>query len=155
MKIGELARQVRLPVETIRFYESQGLLPAPARTATNYRRYDESHLERLLFIRHCRALDMNLPEVRTLLEFRDAGRAECSEVNGLLDDHIGHVEARIVELQALERELRALRARCTGEGNACAIIDALADLGGRIGEPAVTHVGSVHSQPPRRESLGG
>lgn len=150
MKIGELASRAGLPVETIRFYEAQGLMPVPARTAANYRRYDEAHLERLLFIRHCRALDMNLPEVRTLLEFRDNGQADCTEVNTLLDDHIGHVEARITELQALEHELRTLRARCVGEKGPCAIIDALADLGGRLGGPTDTHVGSVHGQPPRR-----
>ena len=67
MKIGELAAAAGLPVETVRFYEKQGLLPAPHRRENNYRRYDEGALQRLRFIGNCRALDMSLDEVRVLL----------------------------------------------------------------------------------------
>ena len=56
MKIGDLSTQANTPVETIRFYEREGLLPEPARTAGNYRIYDAGHVERLAFIRHCRSL---------------------------------------------------------------------------------------------------
>ena len=74
MKIGELAAATGTPIETIRYYEREGLLPAPDRTVGNFRIYDETHLSRLEFVRHCRALDMNLDEIRVLLEFR-AGSA--------------------------------------------------------------------------------
>ena len=109
MKIGDLAAATDTSVESIRFYEREGLLTGPARSAGNYRIYDEGHAQRLSFIRHCRALDMNLDEIRVLLRFKDAPEQNCAEVNALLDDHIGHVATRIRELRKLDTELRALR----------------------------------------------
>lgn len=113
MKIGELAKTTGTPVETIRYYEREGLLPEAGRTEANYRVYDQTHAQRLAFIRHCRCLDMTLDEIRVLLRYKDAPAADCGEVDQLLDAHIGHVVARIRELEALEKELRALRASCT------------------------------------------
>lgn len=112
MRIGDLARATGTPVQTIRFYEQQGLLAPPRREQNNYRVYVDAHVERLAFIRQCRNLDMTLDEIRTLLALRDAPGPDCGEVNVLLDEHIGHVAERVRELRALERELRALRARC-------------------------------------------
>lgn len=112
MKIGELSKASGTPVETIRFYEREALLPAPQRTASNYREYTPAHADRLGFIRQCRHLDMTLDEVRQLLRFKDTPQADCGEVDNLLDAHIGHVVHRIRELHQLERELRALRAQC-------------------------------------------
>ncbi len=112
MKIGELAVQTGTLVETIRFYEREGLLPEPTRTAGNYRIYEERHVLRMAFIRQCRVLDMTLDEIRSLLRFMDAPKDNCGEVNALLDDHIEHVAIRIRELKALERDLRQLREQC-------------------------------------------
>lgn len=127
MKIGELSAASSTQVETIRYYEREGLLPPPARTQGNFRVYEAPHLERLQFIRYCRGLDMSLDEVRTLLRFRDDPLANCGDVNGLLDQHIGHVSRRIKELRALERQLKDLRQRC-GDARAaeqCGILDGL------------------------------
>ena len=137
MKIGELAQRVGLPVETIRFYESQGLMPAPARTQSNYRRYDAAHLERLLFIRNCRSLDLSLAEVRELLAVRDAPGDDCGVASRVLDGHIEHVVRRIHELRALEQQLHELRARCgkNQPAAACGILDGLAS--GRCAPPTV------------------
>ena len=112
MRIGELADATQTTVETIRFYEREGLLPAPARSTGNYRQYTPVHAERLAFIRHCRNLDMTMDEIRQLLRFRDAPEGDCGQVDALLDEHIEHVAQRIRELRKLERELRMLRARC-------------------------------------------
>jgi Cd(II)/Pb(II)-responsive transcriptional regulator len=150
MKIGDLATASSTPVETIRYYEREGLLPAPGRTQGNFRVYEEPHLERLQFIRHCRSLDMSLDEVRVLLRFRDAPGADCGDVNALLDEHIGHVSKRIKELRALEKQLKNLRQRC-GEarsGQECGI---LAGLTTAAHEPAApskerTHLRSVHAR---------
>lgn len=127
MKIGELARRSDCLVETIRYYERIGLLMPPDRSANNYRSYDARHAERLVFVRHCRALDMTLEEIKVLLEFRDHPARDCVGVNDLLDKHIGHVVARIAALSALEEQLRQIRSSCsvnnvTGE---CAILQAL------------------------------
>lgn len=147
MRIGELARASGTPIETIRFYEREGLLPAPARTDGNYRIYDAAHADRLSFIRQCRNLDMTLDEVRALLGFRDAPQSDCGEVNLLLDEHIEHVAQRIRELKTLEKELRALRARCISPQAIadCGILQGLDDAAGPPGKPARTrHVRGAH-----------
>lgn len=112
MRIGNLAKTTGTPVETIRFYERQGLIAAAQRSGNNYRLYTAAHAERLAFIRHCRHLDMTLDEIRSLLRLRNLPSRDCAEVNALLDEHIGHVAQRIRELRTLEKDLKALRARC-------------------------------------------
>jgi Cd(II)/Pb(II)-responsive transcriptional regulator len=111
-RIGDLSSGTGIPVETIRYYERQGLLPAPSRSQNNYRLYVDAHLKRLQFVRNCRSLDMTLEEIRSLLAFQDASEASCDGVNDLLDRHIGHVATRIAELQALKKQLEALRGQC-------------------------------------------
>ncbi|AGI25550.1 Cd(II)/Pb(II)-responsive transcriptional regulator [Pseudomonas sp. MT3] len=124
MKIGELAKLTGCPVETIRYYEREGLLPEPSRSEGNYRQYDAVHVERLSFIRHCRSLDMTQEEIRILLGLRDRPESDCGTANRLIDEHLHHVEVRIAELQSLSQQLRDLRARCRGEGNSedCGIL---------------------------------
>ncbi len=112
MKIGELAKAAGTQTETIRYYEKEGLLPNSSRTGSNYRIYDRQHVERLLFIRRCRTLDMTLNEIRSLLRFNDAQEDNCHEVNALLDEHIKHVASRIRELKKLEKQLKELRKHC-------------------------------------------
>jgi Cd(II)/Pb(II)-responsive transcriptional regulator len=128
LKIGELASRTGCLVETIRYYEREGMLEAPARSEGNYRLYGPAHVERLQFIRHCRSLDMTLDEIRTLLHFRDAPEENCGEVNVLLDKHISHVAARIAELKALQTQLGELRACChrTQAAKDCGILQELA-----------------------------
>ena len=92
MKIGELAKLTDCQVETIRYYEREGLLPEPARSEGNYRLYTQAHVERLTFIRNCRSLDMTLEEIRSLLNLRDSPQDQCESVNALIDEHIHHVD---------------------------------------------------------------
>ena len=112
MKIGDLARLTGTAIENIRFYEREKLLPVAGRTAGNYRIYEETHVERLAFIRHCRLLDMTLDEIRVLLRLRDAPSETCTEVDRLLDEHIDHVSECMRELRALDKQLKALRDLC-------------------------------------------
>lgn len=127
LKIGDLAARLDIPVQTIRYYERERLLPAPHRTESNYRVYDAALVERLAFIRNCRALDMTLDEIRELLRLRDDPRQECSSVNRLLDEHIDHVSRRIKELQGLRLHLQQLRKRCQMpiSTDQCAILEGL------------------------------
>lgn len=111
-QIGQLATKLAVPVETIRYYEREGLLPKPARSSGNFRLYSTIERERLEFILNCRALDMTLQEIRKLLLLRDAPERGCAEVNVLLDEHIGHVTERMRALRRLHIELKALRAHC-------------------------------------------
>ncbi len=150
MKIGEIATASSTAIETIRYYEREGLLPAPPRTQGNFRVYEVPHLERLQFIRHCRGLDMSLDEVRVLLRFKDAPGDDCGDVNALLDQHIGHVSKRIRELRTLERQLKALRERCSEVRSAdqCGILSGLAQAArSPTHEPKRSkgHLRSLHS----------
>lgn len=130
MKIGELARLADCTSETVRFYEKTGLLPPPQREANNYRSYGERHLERLRFIRNCRALDMTHEEIHQLLSLMADPQSDCGGVNQVLDAHISHVDARIAELVQLKEQLDELRQRCqqTQALDACGILQGLAEM---------------------------
>lgn len=112
MRIGELAQQTSVDVQTIRYYEREGLMAEPNRTESGYRQYRHEHLETLNFIRHCRSLDMTLAEVRTLLGFRDHPEQGCSDIDRLLARHLDQVHQRITQMQQLEQQLRVLQQRC-------------------------------------------
>jgi Cd(II)/Pb(II)-responsive transcriptional regulator len=146
LKIGELAKHTGSQIETIRYYEREDLLPAPARSERNYRLYGASHVERLQFIRHCRSLDMTLAEIRSLLAFRDAPEGSCSAVNDLLDKHIDHVATRIKELQALQKQLKALRGLCHTAQTVkdCEILHTLAAADGEPTANLGVHTGGRH-----------
>jgi Cd(II)/Pb(II)-responsive transcriptional regulator len=147
MKIGELALAAQTQVETIRYYEREGLLPQAPRSEGNYRIYGPEHVERLAFVRHCRSLDMTLDEIRVLLRFKDAPQAECGEVNALLDEHIGHVATRIRELRQLEKQLKVLREQCVGVRDTSELTQASSPTGARS---ASAHVSGAHGNRGRR-----
>jgi len=127
MQIGELAKRSGCQAETVRYYERLGLLPQPERTAGNYRVYNEEHLERLRFIRNCRAIDMSLDDVHRLLYFRDRPELACLEINKLLDTHIERLDEQVRELLRLQTYLRELRTCCDSPRSAgdCGILAAL------------------------------
>lgn len=143
MKIGELAMSANCTTETIRFYEKAGLLPKADRTDGNYRDYGGEHLKRLRFIRNCRALDMTHEEIRALLSTMDGPSDGCDSVVTLLDDHIGHVEVRIKELQLLQEQLVELRLKCRTEalGETCGILVGLETMQPDAASDRHTHLG--------------
>ncbi len=112
MRIGELGQATGVDIETIRYYEKAGLLPAPARSQNGYRAYGSVHLECLAFIRHCRALDISLADVKRLLDFVEHPNADCEGIDLLIDAQLDRVRARLKSMQALEQQLSALRGRC-------------------------------------------
>lgn len=142
MKIGELARRSDVPVETIRYYEREKLLPLPGRTESNYRVYGPAHADRLRFIVNCRALDMTLDEIRLLLAYHDRPSENCEEVTRVLDEHIGHVADRITELQRLEGQLRSLRNACRHGKSAgsCGILTSLGQARRQLARPEASHM---------------
>jgi Cd(II)/Pb(II)-responsive transcriptional regulator len=146
LKIGELAERTGCLVETIRFYERKGLLPAPVRSDGNYRLYNDVHVDRLQFIRHCRSLDMSLEEISMLLDFRDAPDQNCAGVNAVLDKHIGHVADRIEELKTLQAQLKQLRGQCqsTQSTRECGILQGLSETGDALPSNLGSHAGGCH-----------
>lgn len=139
MQIKDLARATGVDIETIRFYEKQGLWPEPARLDNGYRDYAPLHLERLSFIRHCRALDIPLPDVRRLLTAMDAPQDACTDVDQLVDAQLSRVRARLQSMQALEQQLLQLRRACDGDHahQGCGILKEL--VGAAHGEACACH----------------
>jgi Cd(II)/Pb(II)-responsive transcriptional regulator len=150
MKIGVLAQMTGTKIDTIRYYEREGLLPVAARTEGNYRIYDESHVARLSFVRHCRSLDMTLDEIRVLLRFKDSPADNCAAVNDLLDEHIGHVAERMRGLRQLEKQLKSLRAQCDEAQDAahCGILTGLSDMARQQPDLKPGSAGHVHGTHP-------
>ncbi len=128
LKIGDLSRETGTKVVTIRYYEKIGLLPVPGRSAGNYRTYGSRALDRLRFIRRCRALGFSLDQVRELLDLSSEDARPCHEVDEITAAHLAEVEGKIADLQALARELRRISSRCNGGGTIanCRILDAIA-----------------------------
>ena len=126
MKIGELARATDCPVETIRYYERESLLPEPARSEGNYRLYTQAHVERLTFIRNCRTLDMTLEEIRSLLQLSGDDQMSCMDVDRLARSHLADIQARMEDLRRMARELERVIASCHGGQRAeCTILSTL------------------------------
>jgi MerR family transcriptional regulator, mercuric resistance operon regulatory protein len=132
MLIGEVARSVGLPSQTIRFYEREGLLPRATRTGNGYRVYDESALNRVRFIRAAQSAGLTLAEIRSIVDVRDHGDAPCAHVTALLQAKLDAVQARKQELDTLALELEHLLTRgqdldpgdCT-ESDVCQILTGL------------------------------
>lgn len=143
MKIGELAQIAQTTVETVRYYEKEGLLPETTRTAGNFRVYGAAHQERLRFIRNCRALDMSHEEIRTLLGLTDQPAEGCGAINTVFDEHMAHVDERIRELMQLKEQLATLRQRCQTERavDACGILQGLAAMETEAKPERHTHLG--------------
>ena len=115
MHIGQVARTTGLTMDTIRFYERQGLLPRPPRSAGNFRLYGETDLGTLHFIRRVHGLGFSLKEVRELAALRSSNAHSCSSVRNLLAAKLVQVRARIRELRELQGSLRASMRKCDRE----------------------------------------
>lgn len=126
--IGDLARRTGTKVETVRWYEREGLLPAPARTAGGHRAYTRTHLDRLAFVRHARELGFPLESVRALLTIADDPDRPCGEIDAIARQHLTAVRSRIARLRALEAELSRMIHECgCGRVGDCRVIEVLAD----------------------------
>ena len=129
LTIGALSVRSGVNIETIRYYERIGLLPAPPRSQGGHRLYSPEHRKRLVFIRRSRELGFTLDEIRNLLNLMGGGHT-CGEVQAVAVEHLKDVRAKITDLRRMERTLAATVARCEG-GDApdCPILDALAGEG--------------------------
>jgi MerR family copper efflux transcriptional regulator len=115
MQIGTIAKKIGLSVDAIRFYERTYLLPRPPRTPGGFRKYGESDVETLGFIRRVQGLGFTLNEVRELLELRRSHLQPCAPVRRRMEQKVGDVRRKLVDLQKLERELRKALRSCNKE----------------------------------------
>ena len=128
MNISKLAKSAQVAVDTVRYYEREGLLPAAARTAAGYRVYNAQSLQRLRFIRRSKSLGFSLHEVANLLKLTDSDGPSAS-VRDLTLDKLELVNQKIDDLQRMRDALQQLADSCDGEGciHHCPIIEALND----------------------------
>ena len=125
---GELARLAGCHPETVRFWEREGLLPAPPRTASGHRLYGPEHLRRLRFLVRARALGFTLDEIRGLLALVDGREWSCAEVRDRTRAHLEDVERKLADLLRVRDTLADLVARCRGDRRPdCAVIESLFD----------------------------
>ena len=125
-RIGELARQTGCKVETIRFYESVGLLPSPTRGASGHRLYADADRHRLTFIRRARHLGFSMGDVRALLDLSDNGERSSVDGCGLARAHLEQVRAKINALRAMEEVLQRISDDCTDKTR-CRLLELFAN----------------------------
>jgi len=126
--IGTLSRRTGTKVQTIRYYEQIGLMPEPGRSEGGQRRYGESELDRLAFIRHARQLGFPLEAIRELLGLSDDPGRNCSAADSIARRQLREVERRIARLEALKAELGRMIAQCHGGTTAeCRVLEVLRD----------------------------
>ena len=111
MRIGQAAEQAVLEPSAIRFYESAGVLPAPARSDAGYRVYHETDIELMRFVRRLRALELPLDDIREIVRLRVSEEAPCQPVRDAIAREADAVDDRIAELTRLRTELRSLQKR--------------------------------------------
>ena len=143
--VGQLAKASQTKPVTIRYYERQGLLRNPPRNNSGYRLYNDTDLDRLLFIRRGRHLGFSVDSVRKLLDLADRIDVPCADVDQSVVQHLNEVRERLAHLRTLELELQRLSICCEGGGviRDCRIIEALSGDGEHRSqsEPGVSQAG--------------
>lgn len=128
LKRGELAKRTGCHLETIRYYETTGLMPEPARTVAGHRVYDQDQERRLKFILRARELGFTIDELKGLLKLADGDGPSCGQVYDMTKSHIVSIRSKIADLRKLEKTLSAISFQCArGDAPECPIIDALFD----------------------------
>src|SRR5262245_2271788 len=131
LTIGQVARQAGVGVETVRFYEREGLLQEPSRRESGYRQYPEGIVARLRFIRRAKELGFSLKDIKELLALRVDPTTTCREVKAQAEAKITDIEGKIASLLRMKKALVRLTATCRGQGptSECPILEALGKEG--------------------------
>jgi MerR family mercuric resistance operon transcriptional regulator len=123
---GQLAKAAGVNLETIRYYETIKLMPPPPRTEGGRRTFDDTHVQRLKFIRRSRELGFSIDEIRALLALSAPNQGSCAEVKDIAAKHLAEVRSKIADLAKLEGILAETITRCTGEDAApCPVLHML------------------------------
>lgn len=109
LRVSDLAAEVDVTTDAIRFYEREGLLPAPERSQSGYRQFDEAAVRRVRFIKGAQSLGLKLAEIRELLEIQDKGACPCGHTRELVEGRIAQLDQEIRELRSLRAELSSLK----------------------------------------------
>lgn len=126
---GKLAKLTGCHLETVRYYESIGLMPEPARAANGFRTYSDDDVRRLKFLMRARDLGFAVAEVQNLLTLVDNNAYSCGQVRDITLDHLASVRQKIADLKRLESVLGDMASQCDGGVvPECPIVDALYDF---------------------------
>ncbi len=126
LRRSDLARVTGCNLETIRYYETAGILPQPARTGAGHRTYGPPDVQRLRFVMRARELGFSLEDIRGLMGLGDRALRTCAEVKARTETHLAEVRAKIADLRRIETVLATTAARCSGaDVPECAVLDAL------------------------------
>lgn len=120
--IGEAARRSGVAIETIRYYEREGVVPLPDRAASGRRLYDRAGIARLRFVKRCRDLGFSLEDIRVLLALSKPGFQACSDVKRLGERHLRDVREKIADLTRLEAALAEMVAECGEQKPECPLL---------------------------------
>lgn len=127
LKVGEVARRAAVNLQTIHYYEREGLVPRPPRTASNYRMYTEDAVRRVRFIKRAQELGFALKEVKELLSLRATPGTRCAHVRQQAKVKLHDIDEKIGTLHAMRKALLRLIGECSGRGSItdCPILEAL------------------------------
>ena len=129
LTISKVAKEAGVNLETIRYYENEGVLPKPPRTPSRYRIFSEDSVKRLRFIKHAQELGFSLKEIKELLSLQVRSDSSCADVRRRAEAKIFDVDEKIKRLQAIKAALVQLTSACSGRGpiNTCTILQAMND----------------------------
>ena len=116
LTVGEVARRTAVHIETLRYYERQGLVARPPRSRSNYRLYPEQTVRRVQFIKRAQQLGFSLKEIQEVLALRAEPQAQCADVRERALAKIHEIEHKVRTLQAMHTALTKLVAACAGRG---------------------------------------
>ena len=135
LRVGNVAKQAGVNLQTIHYYERCGLLPKPPRTSSNYRVFPKDAVQRVRFIKRAQELGFTLVEISELLSLRAAPRTRCADVRKRAEAKVRHIDEKVETLRAMRKALSRLIRQCSGEGAAtdCPILEALDLEGGKNG----------------------
>lgn len=131
--IGEVAKQAGVNVETVRFYERQGVIDQPPQPDSGYRQYSAELVDRILFIKHAQGLGFSLKEIQELLSLQLGKNATCQDIRQRAEAKLDDVEAKIGSLKRIKKELVKLIEACSGAGptSNCPILSSIKNESGR------------------------
>ena len=138
LKIGEVSQASGIGIEALRFYERSGILGKPARTASGYRVYDQSVLERLAFVKKAQTLGFSLDEIRRIIAESKAGESPCAEVREIVRRRLSELDRHLRDLRRYRQELTATLAEWDEKGAADGAICGLIEGTEIEAEPAIT-----------------
>ncbi len=127
LTIGKVAKQAGVNIDTLRYYEREGVIAEPVRNGSNYRVYSADTVLRVRFVKRAQELGFSLAEIKELLELRISEEASCADVRNQAQAKIEYLDGKISSLRAMRRALSKLVAECSGQGpvSECPILDAL------------------------------